>query len=57
MSRRMWWAIGTVAALAVLSTTQQDRLQAKQRLARWNPLFYALFAVGLISLMLMILGG
>ena len=54
MSRRMWWAIGTVAALAVLSTTQQDRLEAKRRLARWNPLFFAILTIGLL---LMFLGG
>ena len=56
MSRRMWWAAGAVAALAVLSTTRQDRTDARRRLARWNGLFWALTAVGSIGLLLMVFG-
>lgn len=53
----MWWAVGTVAALAVLSTTRQDRLNARRRLARWNSILYALCAVGFAGLLIMLFGG
>ncbi len=52
----MWWAVGAVAALSVLSTTRADRIEGKRRLARWNPVIYALLAVGMIGIALLIFG-
>lgn len=42
MLRRGLWIAGTLAALAVASTTAEQRAEARRRLARWNPLFIAL---------------
>ncbi len=42
MRRRGLWIAGTLAALAVASTTAEQRAEARRRLARWNPLFIAL---------------
>jgi len=47
MRRRALWIAGTLAAMAVASTTPESRAEASRRLARWNPLF-----IGLTILML-----
>ena len=44
-------ALGVVAALSVLSSTPEQRKQARDRLRRYNPVFAAL-AIGLWALIL-----
>ena len=44
----MMWAIGGLFIIvSLLSTTPQGRAQARERLARWNPLFFAIIIAGL----------
>jgi hypothetical protein len=40
--RKAYWIAGTLAAIAVASSTPEGREEARKRLARWNPLFLAL---------------
>jgi hypothetical protein len=42
MNRRTLFIAGTLAAIAVASSTPEGREEARRRLARWNPLFIAL---------------
>ena len=42
MRKRAAWIAGSLVALAVASTTAEQRAEAKTRLARWNPLFLAI---------------
>jgi len=45
MKRKALWIAGTLAAIAVASTTAEQREEARRRLARWNPLFIALIII------------
>jgi hypothetical protein len=51
MRRRALWITGSLAALAVASTTPESRAAARKRLARWNPLWWAI-AIGLWAFIL-----
>ena len=48
MKRKALWVAGTLAAIAVASTTAEEREEARRRLARWNPLFIAIIILGLV---------
>ena len=54
--RKAFWVAGTLAAIAVASSTREGREEARQRLARWNPLFIAIDIVGLGILALILFG-
>jgi hypothetical protein len=45
MRRRALWIAGTLAAIAVASTTAEERAEARRRFARWSPLFLALIII------------
>jgi hypothetical protein len=54
--RKTFWVAGTLAAIAVASSTKVGREEARERLARWNPLFILLDVVGFGLLALMLFG-
>lgn len=54
--RKTFWVAGTLAAIAVASSTKEGRDEASARLARWNPLFIALDIIGFALLALMLFG-
>lgn len=56
MNRRTLFIAGTLAAIAVASTTPAQREEARERIARWNPLWISLDVIGLFILGMMIFG-
>jgi hypothetical protein len=54
--RRAFWVAGTLAAIAVASSTKAGRDEASARIARWNPLWIAIDIVGLFIIFMMIFG-
>jgi hypothetical protein len=54
--RKTFWVAGTLAAIAVASSTAEGREQARERLARWNPLFITIDIVGGVLLVLILFG-
>jgi len=56
VNRRSLFIAGSLAAIAIASMTPAQRQEARERAARWNPLWIAIDIVGLFMIFMMLFG-